>query len=1197
MRKHSLSLKIVTGVTLAFFCWSFLPLYSAVAFAVEKQVPGAGSRGPGNQATGYRAQGPDVPVTASSRFEKALETIRENINKADDKESKSQDITAEVTEVKKQRTEIEKLDGDLKAEFAATEKKLKDANLPKEILDRHYKFVKHYEDNLKELKTNLSAVEQSAISGKQKKETLAKAKAHLEKTKAPSRHQKLDPNNLPFRNRKEAKPIAPRLKKEEFERDFPKQKKQSIRTAFSPQSTQSAQRTASLLDRDQRGWARILDSALSRYSSPFTSHASRPLATSPLTPNPSRILLASNEPVSDIPFTLDANATAPKIAFSDPSPIILAQADLPSAEDLAETPEVQFTQDIRDLAAQLGNKSTKIFEWVRNNIEFIPSYGSIQGADMCLQSRQCNDMDTASLLIALLRVSNFPARYMYGTIEIPIDKAMNWFGGFTDPSAAVTFMASGGIPGRLVYIGGKPDKIQMEHAWVETYIPYGNYRGAIVDDSLKTWIPMDGSYKQYTYTNGFDITSTVPFDYNAYMGQVQSQNAIHWYQSKIQQYLDANMPDTSIIDVKGYREITQETYHFLPSMLPYKMTAQLGTFDVVPTGMTAKVTFTVMDNASGSATSCTAMTPELAGKRITLSYIPATANDEALIAKYAGFLYDVPAYMLNLKPVLRIEGTIKLTGESTNLGTGQTLSMRFTQPNQNTEIRDKNLLAGAYYAIGMDLQGINENVLGKRNYKLNTNVLSETAGTLGNDELIGEHLYILATTYFLANDKVQKSGVKLFNSVMVRTISEGIASFTVSVQSIFGMPKSALPSGVNMDVAMAGVSVNAKDGDTSKEMAYMNLHGLVGSYNEHDVFEKIDGFSSVSAVKALQLAAAGGTLIVNITAMNVAQILPALKINEQIKADIQNAVGAGKDVTVSQSNVQINDWNGVGYIIKDSISGAGAYMISGGLAGSDSTKKADGYQIVVIHKEPYGWIKDALDPQARRTIVATAELAAGEFVAEYDEYKGGMSYEGIGKCSGLVRVAYWSAGICLDMWSPWATGDKQHPEYAIGSCGQANLMQRHKITGGKSGVMNFMNLVKHLNISIDNGDTSGIRTKNNPLVGDLVFWSNTFDRDGDCKANDEGTHVGIVQTAPDDNGTITFIHASSGKNMVVSDQIMNITSEYKSDGKYNEFMRNSWKPDNLCTKDQWDSVGKMASELFAGFGTIRDVICTDTTHK
>lgn len=478
--------------------------------------------------------------------------------------------------------------------------------------------------------------------------------------------------------------------------------------------------------------------------------------------------------------------------------------DLPTSDDLTETPDIQFTPDIQNLAAQLNHSPVKIFEYVKNNIEYTPTYGSIQGAEMCLQSQQCNDVDTASLLLALLRVSNIPAHYVYGTITLPIDKVMNWTGGFSDPRAALSFIASGNIPVASVISGGTITAAQMEHVWVEAYIPYGNYRGAIMDQSLKTWIPMDGSYKQYTYTNGFDMTAMVPFSQDAYFSQVQSQDAVHYYQSQIQSYLDINMPDTSIVDVKGYREITQETYHFLPSTLPYKTVVAGSTFSAIPGSYKATVTFTLSNPATGSNASYSVSTAELAGKRITVSYIPATTDDEALIASYGGFLYNVPAYMLNLKPVLRIEGNIQLTGDATTLGSEQNLTMQFTQPNGNTETRGKVLNAGAYYAIAMDLQGINENVLGKRNYQLNTNVLSQAAGTLGNDDLIGEHLFILATTYFMASDKEQKAGAKVYNVAIARTISEGITSFTVTISSVFGVPTSAMPSGINMDVAMSG---------------------------------------------------------------------------------------------------------------------------------------------------------------------------------------------------------------------------------------------------------------------------------------------------------------------------------------------------------------------------------------------------------
>ncbi|MDH4163570.1 MAG: hypothetical protein OEW15_12905, partial [Nitrospirota bacterium] len=539
------NIRILSSIVLFFFLWSFGPLFQIpTAIAADKKAPA-------KQTAGIASQG---PVSSGERFEKALESIRENIERSEKKFDKGEDDKAEQEHIRSKRAEIDSIDAELRKEFSETEKKLKSAKLPKEILDRHAKFVKHYEDNLKELKSNMEAVERSAISGKQeKKNALAKAKLHLEKTKAPSRHQKLDPNNLPFRNRKEVKPIAPRLKKEQFEKDFPSKKNRGTRTAFSPQRSQrtaenrtqngylaqsplSTQRTASLLDADQSGWTRILDSSLHRYISRFTSPVSR-------------VQLAYNGPASDMPFELPRPSVGeglgegvvplPNFVFSDANPessfsaspslrvaasgsLMLAQAtvDLPTADDLAETPDVQFTPEIQAKAQEIGGNPVKIYEWVRNNIEYAPTYGSIQGADQCLQSKICNDMDTASLLIALLRTSGIAAKYQYATVEIPIEQAMNWVGGVTDPKMVGTIFATNGVPVTLMKNSSSVYKaVQLEHIFVQAFIDYIPSRGAVHRQG-DTWISLDPSFKQYNYTQGIDIKSAVPFDAQTFADQL-----------------------------------------------------------------------------------------------------------------------------------------------------------------------------------------------------------------------------------------------------------------------------------------------------------------------------------------------------------------------------------------------------------------------------------------------------------------------------------------------------------------------------------------------------------------------------------------------------------------------------------------------------------------------------------------------------
>jgi hypothetical protein len=48
---------------------------------------------------------------------------------------------------------------------------------------------------------------------------------------------------------------------------------------------------------------------------------------------------------------------------------------------------------------------------------------------------------------------------------------------------------------------------------------------------------------------------------------------------------------------------------------------------------------------------------------------------------------------------------------------------------------------------------------------------------------------------------------------------------------------------------------------------------------------------------------------------------------------VQNAVNAGKEVTISQAKITYSGWTGAGYTIVDPTTGAGSYLIEGGANG------------------------------------------------------------------------------------------------------------------------------------------------------------------------------------------------------------------------------------------------------------------------
>jgi hypothetical protein len=71
-----------------------------------------------------------------------------------------------------------------------------------------------------------------------------------------------------------------------------------------------------------------------------------------------------------------------------------------------------------------------------------------------------NAIDTASLLISLLRAVDIPARYAYGTVEIPAEKVMNWVGGAQEPEAAQAILEMGGVPTIGILEGGRIAKFK-----------------------------------------------------------------------------------------------------------------------------------------------------------------------------------------------------------------------------------------------------------------------------------------------------------------------------------------------------------------------------------------------------------------------------------------------------------------------------------------------------------------------------------------------------------------------------------------------------------------------------------------------------------------------------------------------------------------------------------------------------------------
>lgn len=224
--------------------------------------------------------------------------------------------------------------------------------------------------------------------------------------------------------------------------------------------------------------------------------------------------LGLTNPVNVSATTLPTGLLATSPFYPDPTP-----------EDLAATEDVQLTEDIRALAAELDNQPVAIYNWVHDHIDFAPTYGSVQGAQLTLETQRGNAFDISSLLIALLRAANIPARYSIGTVEIPMAQAMNWVGAST-PEATLDVLAQGGIPSQAVVAGGTIRSVRIEHVWVEAWVDFEPSFGAIHLEG-DTWVPMDGTFKSYTETPGIDVLAVAPFDAQDLIDELTHNATIH----------------------------------------------------------------------------------------------------------------------------------------------------------------------------------------------------------------------------------------------------------------------------------------------------------------------------------------------------------------------------------------------------------------------------------------------------------------------------------------------------------------------------------------------------------------------------------------------------------------------------------------------------------------------------------------------
>ncbi len=702
------------------------------------------------------------------------------------------------------------------------------------------------------------------------------------------------------------------------------------------------------------------------------------LPTSIMKPNP------ENTPKLDkADFTLSG-------LLNTPTPAYAALGDfkydaLVGASDpayLGESDEVVLTDDIKAKAAELDYDAVKIYHWVRNNVEWIPAWGSAQNAQLTLEAMRGNAMDIAALTIALLRASKIPARFVHGTIRVPAEQFNNWVGGFEDVMAAGTYAGSAGIPLQYIQSGGAITHVHMEHIWVEAATDFYPSRGA-KNYNADSWVQFDPSYKQYEFHEGIDAVSVAGIDVEALQEQLLSsavideangsvssidesvlQDVLTQAQAKLETYVDTNMTDPTVLDVIGGKKTIIREYPTLPSSLPNEILVTGARYAALPASLQQKVTISmestdIYSMLDGDRT-VTFPYAKVNNEKVTLSFRPATDADEAALEAYLpdGNITDIsqlpsslPANLIEVIPEVKVNGEVVLSGDTMNLGAELDIAMTPYMPGVGSLSKEAHTtVAGSYLSLNVVAQSVSPVKLEKLKERMEATKAALESGdqlqlsALTREEILGDMMYAGTLSYFAQlQGQTELSGLAAKARGRL-TAANGIFGYEPKVDYLFGVARSISGGSVHLDIPINLVT-RVLDNNEQKTVDFTVQIGITASTLEHLIPEQmfnidpLNPTDAISAVKAIQIANAQSQKLYRIDQTNLETALADVQLNDAVKSEIRAAVSIGKYVITHTNPINMPGWNGSGYIILDPLTGEGAYKILGGENGGDYSLK------------------------------------------------------------------------------------------------------------------------------------------------------------------------------------------------------------------------------------------------------------------
>lgn len=535
--------------------------------------------------------------------------------------------------------------------------------------------------------------------------------------------------------------------------------------------------------------------------------------------------------------------------------------------------------------------------------------------------------------MALLRSGDTPARYAQRVVKVPAATAASWVG-VRDPIVAARIIASGGIGVTVTIRSGQPVALMFEHVWVEAYVSAGGG---------KEWKALDPSYKLHTIRAGRNplaeagmtgeelrsdllaaADATGPtgtlrtVDLDRVNGIVSSRLA------RLESHLETSDPNVTLNDMIGGTDIVGQTSNQLPTRPPYRGRGSTTRYDAVADAVKQKIRVRVfgLDH--------TLVIADIASKKLTVGYAPATAADAAAISA-AGGLIRVEPFSVNLKPQLLLDGAVLAEGNGGPVGAFAFLAVDFLRGTANLGQSLHVASFGGVYAVVLDSQTVPVAKIQRSRDRLAA--ANDAGGPMLSDARLGEMAHAIGLGYFRYNNLVTEYLAGTQSAIAFHQVSEALVSHDLIPDQTVSPQRMAYASyqiDVKRNIYSLYDSANSVD---FKTFPLLYAIGAASSGFEHVFMKTMIGWQGVSTMQLMTEAGNDEVTVQGIGPENVSSVLPTLGVSSSVKNEIQAAVNGGRRVIIPTRNQTVGDWRGASWIDYSPQTGAAGFLLSGGLKG------------------------------------------------------------------------------------------------------------------------------------------------------------------------------------------------------------------------------------------------------------------------